>query len=491
MEPREAYNTGELTACLRLTDRATGMPERVFRIRALIRLFRYREALAAIASIRSAKPEQEALLRALESICHSFQGSSDLARGSLAKIRVAPTGDEARFEIAYARMILGWVEGTPEAMDEALNEVDFTSSPDLYGRWLYASSWAPALRGDYQEQMRLLEQSIWHIARTPEAYNVTLLASATRSLVHLVREIAAPTTFDFVVNITETLPWTADLESERFLTFRGLAWAYALRGSHEKALQYAYFARDIAPSVRWVAACYADQAYLARMAGESASADALLRHAVACARETDWSSPGEERVAVLNLIELTADRNIAAASRLMDIYDAIPVTLSPRLALGRDRRLHAMEEYARGCILAASGHRAAAVALLASAYTYYRSIGYAWRAAAVALRLHEVSGEHTWLRLASEVVAEFSESSVARDIRRRAGLVEDPRIAALTPAQRRVYGFMCEGLSDKEIAKNLGISPETVKNHAARIRLAFGVRSRAALIAAVRQQAAV
>lgn len=489
MEPREAYNTGELTACLRLTDRSVGMSERVYRIRALIRLSRYREALTVIGGTRGAKLEQEALLRALESTCHSFLGSTDQARRALARIGAEPQGEEPRFEVAYARMLLAWVEGTPDAMQQALQAVDVSSSPHLYGRWLYASSWAPALRGEYQEQMRLLELSIRHIAQTPEAYDVTLLASATRSLVHLVREIAAPSTFDFAVRITETLPWTEDLEGERFLTFRGLAWAYALRGSHEKALQYAYFARDIAPSVRWVAACYADQAYLARMAGENASADALLRHAIACARETDWSSPGEERVAILNLIELAADRDLPAASRLMEIYDAIPMMLAPALALGRDRRLRAMEDYARGCILAASGHRAAALQLLASAYTFYRSIDYTWRAAAVALRLHEVSGEHTWLRLASEVVAVFSESSVARDIRRRAGLVGDPRVAALTPAQHRVYALICEGLSDKEIAQNLRISPETVKNHAARIRLTFGVRSRAALIAAVRQQA--
>jgi DNA-binding CsgD family transcriptional regulator len=489
LEAREAFNTGELTACLRLTDRSVSMPDRVYRIRALIRLSRYREALAVVGGTRGAKPEDEALLRALESTCHSFLGMTDLAYRALARIRIEPQGEEARFEVAYARMLVGWVEGTPDAMQDALQAVDVRSSPHLYGRWLYACSWVPALRGEYQEQMRLLERAIRHIAAAPEAYNVTLLASATRSLVHLVREIASPSTFDFVVRVAETLPWTEDLEGERFLTFRGLAWAYALRGSHEKALQYAYFARDIAPSVRWVAACYADQAYLARMAGENASGDALLRHAVACARETDWSSPGEERVAILNLIELTADRDLPAASRLMDIYDAIPMTLAPALALGRDRRLHAMEEYARGCILAASGHRPAALQLLASAYTFYRSIDYAWRAAAVALRLHEVSGEATWLRLASEVVAEFSESSVARDIRRRAGLVEDPRIAALTPAQNRVYALICEGLSDKEIASHLRISPETVKNHAARIRLAFGVRSRAALIAAARQQA--
>jgi DNA-binding NarL/FixJ family response regulator len=454
-----------------------------------MRLSRHRDALAEIADIPAVKLEDEALLKALECSCHSFQGSVGMARRALLGIPAQRFSQDVQFEIAHARMHLGWVEGSAVAMEAALDEVDVTSAPHLYGRWLYACSWVSALRGEYREQLKLLERAIVHVSGTPAAFDVTLLAAATRSLVHLTREIAAPETFEFAVRTAESLPWTEDLDSERFLTFRGLAWAYALRGHHDKALQYAYFARDIAPSVRWVTACYADQAYLARMARENSSADALLRHAVACAQETDWTSPGEERVAILNLIELTADRDLAAANRLLDIYDAIPVALSPRFALGHDSRLRAMEEYARGCIFAASGDRNAAVELLGSAYALYSSIHYGWRAAAAALRLHAATEQITWLRLAGEAVADFSESSVARDIRSRARGAEDPRVAALTPAQRRVFGLICEGLSDKQIAQSIGISPETVKNHAARVRIAFGVHSRAALIAAMREQA--
>lgn len=487
--PRELYITGDLSGCLRLTERTTLSPERTLRVRALMRLNRHGDAVAAIGEMRGMDPEQDALLCALESECHSLLGSIEKARGALSGLDPSRESSDTKFEMAYARTLLAWVEGTPDAMQEALDGVDMTPHPHLYGQWLYAKSWIAALRGDYREQLQWLRRAIAHIVETPVAYDVALLANATRSLVHLVREIAAPGAFEFTVGVSESLPWTADLEGERFLTFRGLAWAHALRGSHDKALQYAYFARDIAPSVRWVTACYADQAYLARMAGENASGNALLRHAVACARETDWTSPGEERVAILNLVELTADRDLSAANRLMEIYDAIPITLSPRLALARDSRMRAMEEYARGCIFAASGERHAAIELLASAYSAYSSIGYAWRAAAAALRLHAVTEEVAWLRIAGEAVAEFSESSVARDIRVRAAGAGDARVASLTPAQRRVFGLICQGLSDKQIASNLGISPETVKNHAARVRAAFGVHSRAALIATIRGKA--
>ena len=201
------------------------------RVRALIRLSRYREALAALADIRGTTPDQEALLRALESTCHSFQGSITAARCALLGVLPDKCAQDTAFEIAYARTILSWVEGDADAMQVALNEVDVTGAPHLYGQWLYAKSWLAALRGDYRGQLGALEQAIAHIVETPEAYDVTLLANATRSLVHLVREIAAPDAFEFAVRVTESLPWTQDLEGERFLTFRGLAWAtrYAVR----------------------------------------------------------------------------------------------------------------------------------------------------------------------------------------------------------------------------------------------------------------------
>jgi DNA-binding CsgD family transcriptional regulator len=379
-------------------------------------------------------------------------------------------------------MLSGWVEGDPEAMDAALGAVDVRELPQLHARRLFGASWAASLRGDYHKQLALLEEAVRRL-QTPVAYDVTLLAAATRSLVHLVRELASPGSFEFAIAATQSIPWTDDLERERFLTFRGLAWAYALRGSHETALHYACSARDIAPSRMWVTACYADQAYLARMAREDSSSNALLRHAISCAKEIEWLSPGEERVAILNLVELASDRDVDDAKRLLEIYDGIVVGFAPRFALARDRRLRAMEEYARGTLLAASGDRANAVDLLESSYSIFTSIGYAWRAAAAALRLNAVTEEISWLRLAAEAVRGFPESSVAGAIQKKAAGVSDPRAASLTPAQRRVYRLICQGLPDKEIAAALHLSPETVKNHAARVRGAFGVRSRAALIA--------
>jgi DNA-binding NarL/FixJ family response regulator len=484
--PRELFSRGELLACLRAAENEPALRDRVLSVYALMRLTRYAEALSAVGRLEPMTADEKALCRALKSECHALAGAVEPAREALFGLDGPVTDPETAFEIAYARMLVGWLESSPEAMERALAACDVRLSPHLNARRFYGLSWAAGLRGDYREQLRLLEQTVKQVNEMPVAYDVTLLASATRALVHLVREIAAPEAFECALRTAEAIPWTPDLARERFLTLRGLAWACALRGTHAQALHYSYLARDIAPSPMWVTACYADQAYLARMAGESASADALLDHAVACARQTHWESPGEERVAILNLMELVADRDAAQAQELLRVYDAIPVTLSPWLAFARDRRFAAMEEYARGTVLAAAGDKSAAAALLEDAYRTFVPIGYAWRAAASALRLNAIMKDHLWLQRAGEAVEEFADSSVAHQIKRKA-VGFDSHVERLTPAQRRVFELICEGLTDKEIARELRISPETVKNHAARVRLTFGVHSRAALIAALRK----
>ncbi len=62
----------------------------------------------------------------------------------------------------------------------------------------------------------------------------------------------------------------------------------------------------------------------------------------------------------------------------------------------------------------------------------------------------------------------------------------DPRIAALTPRQHRVLELVAHGLTNRQIATELGLSEKTVKNNVSAILLALGVgrRVEAAVIAA-------
>jgi DNA-binding NarL/FixJ family response regulator len=56
--------------------------------------------------------------------------------------------------------------------------------------------------------------------------------------------------------------------------------------------------------------------------------------------------------------------------------------------------------------------------------------------------------------------------------------------AALTDRQREIVGLAARGLSNKQIARQLGISPETVKTHLHHVFERHGVHGRMALLAA-------
>jgi DNA-binding NarL/FixJ family response regulator len=56
----------------------------------------------------------------------------------------------------------------------------------------------------------------------------------------------------------------------------------------------------------------------------------------------------------------------------------------------------------------------------------------------------------------------------------------DP-VSTLSEREREVYGLLCEGLSNAEIAKRLFISPSTVKVHVHHVFDKLGIRSRTAV----------
>lgn len=53
----------------------------------------------------------------------------------------------------------------------------------------------------------------------------------------------------------------------------------------------------------------------------------------------------------------------------------------------------------------------------------------------------------------------------------------NPRLSTLTPREREILGHLSKGRKIAEIALRLGIGPETVRTHAARIRRKVGVSS--------------
>jgi DNA-binding CsgD family transcriptional regulator len=59
------------------------------------------------------------------------------------------------------------------------------------------------------------------------------------------------------------------------------------------------------------------------------------------------------------------------------------------------------------------------------------------------------------------------------------------RSQSLTTRQRQLLGLVAEGLTNAQTARQLGVSPDTVRKHLENIYAVLGVRSRTAAVAAV------
>jgi DNA-binding CsgD family transcriptional regulator len=484
--PLDLFRSGHLRACVDALKGQRSNDACILRIRAHIRLRQYQLALDAVTDLETETDGAFVVSRAFAIQCNAALGQwANVARDQDAVRHLRLFGEEGG-ELAYAQAFAAFQRGDGAEMNRALLKADPDVSAGLAARLTYLRAWAASLGRDYVTHARLLERAVKLLSRN-DVQDVVLQANCAQALAHLSREIFTSGTYEFVSALIESIPWTEDLVHTRFLSLRSLAWAHCLRGSPRAAHALLHELRDVAPSPQWIAAIYADQAYLARMAGDGVGAQALLEHAVGVALATDWGKgDGEDRVALLNLIELACDTDRVSAAALLSVYDRLQRPIARHLALSHDDRLDAMEKYARGCVLASVAHPDANPAL-GRAYELFTNAGYAWRAAATALRLYALSKDELWLSRATEAVREFPESAVAGEIRRRSRGSDDPRYCALTGTQRRVFHLVCNGLSDDEIACELSVTYNTAKNHVAAVRRQFGVHSRSQLLAKARE----
>jgi DNA-binding NarL/FixJ family response regulator len=81
---------------------------------------------------------------------------------------------------------------------------------------------------------------------------------------------------------------------------------------------------------------------------------------------------------------------------------------------------------------------------------------------------------------AGYVVARADDHALAASIGVDATAAFNP-VASLSAREREVYDLLCEGMPNREIAKRLFISHETVKVHVRHVYDKFGIRSRTAL----------
>jgi DNA-binding NarL/FixJ family response regulator len=83
----------------------------------------------------------------------------------------------------------------------------------------------------------------------------------------------------------------------------------------------------------------------------------------------------------------------------------------------------------------------------------------------------------------TEVLQAVRDAASGREHGQHIAVHEDDAVARLTPMERRVLDLVGQGLSNREIAEDLGIAEKTVKNHVTSVLAKMGLQRRTQVVA--------
>lgn len=388
-------------------------------------------------------------------------------------------------ELLYARASAEWIERKLDAATRTLARLPATMDADLDVQAHVLRGAIAAAHERLAEQGAILLDALRNVHTVgssvqPRAVLVAQIAS-------LANELPSTELRDAALEEVAEVPWTRELGDWHFHTLRALAWRHALDGDEFNAFRRLKEAVSVTPSTAWRVAALADRAFLATAFGEERWAAQELRDAHELASTVDWATvEGEEKFALPLLAEMFAARDPAVAMSYVATFKRVGKSYARVLASHQDRRVEALEAYCLGRVQLELGERAEARRLLERAWTIYDEMGIRWRTARAALALSKISDASAWRVRAARAIEPYPRSWLARavDVPPTGHLrpTQSPTAQRLTPAQRAVFDLLMEGRKTADIAKALGRSTYTVRNHVKAIFKSFGVRSRSTLI---------
>ncbi len=222
---------------------------------------------------------------------------------------------------------------------------------------------------------------------------------------------------------------------------------------------------------------------VARRRGDLARAVVLAEEALALTRVRRWSWAEAIQLASLGAIA----REQGELARAMELYrDGL------RLAWAqRDRRNIASILVGLAAVVAASGRPTAAVRLCGAAESLLDAAGVGLAPSGrtdqeQAIRmLRAALGDERFAagRAAGRILTPEQALALADEVEADAPALHPTAHHGLTPREREVLRLVADGLTDREIAVRLFLSPRTVQRHVAGVLDALDLRSRAAAAA--------
>jgi DNA-binding CsgD family transcriptional regulator len=384
-------------------------------------------------------------------------------------------------EVAYYRALSRW-SSRRLAEAEEIVEAALPAAKDVHrARLLQLLGWIDVRSENYSGAARQFTAALEELnrAKQPDVLGRGILLNALG--------IIAAETIDLrlgrlVRREYETNTWSDDTRIERFHVLEYLAWLSLLEGQVGRAWDERQRALSLTVDTSYHASALTSAANIAGIVGDRFSearyfdlAGSLLLRGDQLALDVD------RRIAMLAFVASAPPANLDAARKVFTLYERTRARKTERLALEDDRRMEGFELYARGKLALAEGRTQQGIAELEKALDLWSRLGYRLRVAVTANALRSVTGDPRYAEVALEALRSAPNAWLRPALER--GSDADNPLAQLTPAERRVLGELCKGKKAREIADSFDRSFNTINNHTRAIFTAFGVRSRAALVA--------
>lgn len=504
---RAAWFRGDFNACLDAlealdpvcADDATRVEGVLVRARALQRLRRYTDVVELLDPLLPtfASVDEACTARLLHAASLSRSGQTERGLQLLADVATAAQALHAhrtiQAEIAHARALAHWLERDLDKTAALAAEAEAAGADVISVRAIQLLGFVALANQQYPEALEIFRrayaayQSCAQLdADLAEAIVVQIASLEVSLLSNRIRgthpQPGAPDrrrTWAFGIS-PPTAPSLARMQIAELD-----AWLCIHDGDKDGALRLARQAQDLAPSTPWLVWALANRSSIVYACREPDSANEHAQHAFDLSRAIDWNATsGEERVALLLLVEALAVCDPPAAIATYGRYAALRTPMSANEIFSDDPRLRVLELVAHGIIRRLAGAPTGAREFLKQAHVLARRHGIVWREAMIWIELDATStpdtpaGDH-YLEPAAILVREHFPTSAYFQSRlgRWAQAYEDPIVSELTITQREVLRHLLDGLDTDAIAAVRGCSPNTIRNHTARLREAFAVDS--------------
>jgi DNA-binding CsgD family transcriptional regulator len=384
-------------------------------------------------------------------------------------------------EIAYYRALSRWSSHRLAEAEEIIDAALPAATDIMRSRLLQLLGWIDVRRENYgaaaheftaalEELNKAKNTDVKGRARILNALGIIAAETIDLRLGRLVRREY------------ESCSWTEDTRIERFRVLQLLSWLSLLEGDIARAWDERQLGLTLTMDSSHHAIALVDAAFVAGIVGDRFSEARYLELSASLLLRGDQVGLDvDRRMAMLGFVGALPAANADTARKVMTLYERTRPRKTDMYLLEADRRLEAYELYARGKLAVAEGATQQGVADLEQSLQLWTRLGYRLRLAVTANVLRGVTGDRRYAQTALDALRNTPNAWLREALERRTG--EDDPLGQLTPAERRVLAELCKGRKAREIAATFDRSFNTINNHTRAIFSAFGVRSRAALVA--------